>query len=111
MYGVFDLSGTPSQIKLGNVEFREMYVGDHDTKGRQHPDISPLYADLNHLCPALFTVGTLDYLYDDSLFMATRWRGSPSPSGLTCETGRSDSSSRTSTSSATSGSSRMWSCL
>lgn len=82
VYGVFDLSGTPSQIKLGNVEFREMYVGDHDTKGRQHPDISPLYADLNHLCPALFTVGTLDYLYDDSLFMATRWRTSGNPAQL-----------------------------
>ncbi len=76
VYGVFDLSGTPSQVKLGNVEFREMYVGDHDTKGRQHPDISPLYADLNDLCPALFTVGTYDYLYDDSLFMAARWRAS-----------------------------------
>lgn len=82
VYGVFDLSGTPSQISLGNVEFREMYVGDHDTKGRQHPDISPLYADLNDLCPALFTVGTYDYLYDDSLFMAARWRAADNPAEL-----------------------------
>ncbi len=82
VFGVYDLSGTPSQVVLGNVEFREMYVGDHDTKGRQDPDISPLYADLNHLCPALFTVGTLDYLYDDSLFMAARWRAAGNPTEL-----------------------------
>ena len=82
MFGVYDLSGTPSQIKLGNTEFRDLYVGDHDTEGRQNPDISPLYADLNDLCPALFTVGTLDYLYDDSLFMATRWRAAGNPSEL-----------------------------
>ncbi len=45
-------------------------------------DISPLYADLNHLCPALFSVGTLDYLYDDSLFMAARWRAADNPAEL-----------------------------
>ena len=27
---------------------------------RRVPDISPLYADLKNLCPALFTVGTKD---------------------------------------------------
>ena len=82
VFGVYDLSGTPSQIKLGNTGFRDLYVGDHDTEGRKNPDISPLYADLNDLCPALFTVGTLDYLYDDSLFMAARWRASGNPAEL-----------------------------
>ena len=40
---------------------------------RRDPDISPLYADLNGLPPALFSVGTKDMLLDDSLFMASRW--------------------------------------
>lgn len=40
---------------------------------RLHPDISPAYADLNGLCPALFTVGTLDPLLDDTLFMSQKW--------------------------------------
>ncbi|WP_342452975.1 alpha/beta hydrolase fold domain-containing protein [Pararoseomonas indoligenes] len=33
------------------------------------PAISPLYADLAELPPALFTVGTIDPLLDDTLFM------------------------------------------
>ena len=37
------------------------------------PDVSPLYADLRGVPPALFTVGTRDALLDDSLFMAPRW--------------------------------------
>jgi len=35
--------------------------------------VSPLYAGLSGLVPALFTVGMLDPLLDDSLFMAARW--------------------------------------
>jgi acetyl esterase/lipase len=37
------------------------------------PDISPLYADLFGLPPAIFTIGTLDPLMDDTLFMYMRW--------------------------------------
>ena len=37
------------------------------------PDVSPLFADLRDLCPALFTVGTGDTLLDDTVFMAARW--------------------------------------
>jgi acetyl esterase len=39
----------------------------------RNPEISPLYAMLEGLPPALFTVGTLDAFLDDSLFMYSRW--------------------------------------
>jgi acetyl esterase len=44
--------------------------------------MSPLYADLRGMPPALFTVGALDPLLDDSLFMAARWAASGAPSRL-----------------------------
>ncbi len=74
VFGVYDVSGTPSQRKSGVASFRDLYVPDLDSEARRHPDVSPLYAELHDLPPALFTVGTADYLYDDSLFMAARWR-------------------------------------
>ena len=40
---------------------------------RRDPDISPLYADLHGMPPALFTIGTRDALLDDTLFMHARW--------------------------------------
>jgi acetyl esterase/lipase len=40
---------------------------------RLDPQVSPLYADLRNMPPALFTIGTLDPLLDDTLFMYTRW--------------------------------------
>src|SRR3546814_353587 len=51
------------------------------------PEISPLYADLNNLCPALFTVGTQDPLLDDSLFMYMRWLSSGNDSELAAYAG------------------------
>lgn len=81
VYGAFDLRMTPSAATWGErpvvlstplIEFfAESFVGDAD---RTHPDISPLFADLAQLAPALFTVGTADPLLDDTLFMAARWR-------------------------------------
>jgi acetyl esterase/lipase len=40
---------------------------------RRDPDVSPLWADLHDLVPALFTVGGNDHLVDDTLFLSQRW--------------------------------------
>jgi acetyl esterase len=79
-YGVFDLSETPSQsrapqqyvIPLATMRwFYDHYV---PTQDRRDPDVSPLYASLHEMPPALFTVGTLDPLLDDTLYMVSRWQ-------------------------------------
>lgn len=44
-----------------------------DRAMRRDPDVSPLYAGLRGLPPALFTVGAADPLLDDSLFLYARW--------------------------------------
>jgi acetyl esterase len=49
-------------------------TADIEGEARRDPDLSPLYADLTGLPPALFTVGTVDPLLDDSRFMAARWQ-------------------------------------
>jgi len=81
IYGAFDLSMTPSQRLFGNtrlvlrtIDMQQFYNAFLPTiTDRRVPDISPLYADLRNLCPALFTVGTKDALLDDTLFMHARW--------------------------------------
>lgn len=82
LFGPYDLGLTPSQraaqdalvIPLATMEavYHHILPGV-DREARRDPRWSPLYADLTGLPPALFTVGTLDPLYDDSLFMAARW--------------------------------------
>jgi acetyl esterase/lipase len=81
VYGAFDLSLTPSQRQFGNrrlvlrtIDIQQFANGFLPTVvDRRVPDISPLYADLHGLCPALFSVGTKDALLDDTLFMHARW--------------------------------------
>lgn len=81
--GVFDLSGTPSARSAGpetllfdgpNLE-RDLgrLTPDRDAAARQEPDISPLYADLKGMPPALFVLGEIDPFQDDSRLMAARW--------------------------------------
>jgi acetyl esterase/lipase len=76
LYGPYDLSNLSPSGRLheaaSNV-FRPQYMGHVPKAERINPDISPLYGDLHGLPPALFTVGTLDGLYEDNLAMAVRW--------------------------------------
>jgi acetyl esterase len=84
VYGVYDLSMTPSQRNWGESVlvlttpsmhwFGRCFTGERDGEELRDPDLSPLYAQLHDLPPALFTVGELDPLLDDSLFMAARWQ-------------------------------------
>jgi acetyl esterase len=83
-YGAFDLSMTPSQRLWGDRNlvlsgpiihwFADQFLPGYDRERRRDPDISPLFADLSGMPPAIFTVGTEDALLDDSLFMEARWR-------------------------------------
>jgi acetyl esterase/lipase len=91
-YGGFDLSLTPSQRLWGDRNlvlstpiirwFTDQFLPDRDPERRRDPDISPLYADLSGMPPAIFTVGTQDPLLDDSLFMESRWRAAGASSEL-----------------------------
>ena len=79
-YGFFDLSLTPSARNWGdrmlvmNTDlcgwFADAYASGADLTD---PDVSPMYADLAGLPPALFIVGTQDPLLDDSVLLASRW--------------------------------------
>lgn len=79
--GCFDLSLTPSVRNFGAerlilnsddvLQFVQRFVPPGvDARGAE---VSPLYADLTDMPPALFSVGTRDLLLDDTLFMHARW--------------------------------------
>lgn len=80
VFGVYDLGMTPSVARWGDrylllsgpimTWFFDCFA---PPELRRDPDVSPLYADLCGLPPALFTIGTLDPLLDDTLFMHARW--------------------------------------
>ncbi|MEM6548184.1 MAG: alpha/beta hydrolase [Pseudomonadota bacterium] len=80
-YGMFDLRMTPSMQRWGDrylilstpvvAWFAGNLLGGHDPAD---PAVSPLLADLSGMPPALFQIGTMDPLLDDSLFMAARWQ-------------------------------------
>lgn len=82
--GCYDLSLTPSVRNWGD---RRLILRTRDVENfvdrfipagcdLKAPDISPLYASLDGMPPALFSCGTADLLIDDTLFMATRWLAS-----------------------------------
>lgn len=84
IYGCFDLSRTPScrmatdstliLTKKYLDETYELVFHGWSQEQLRNPQYSPLYANLQHLPPALFTIGTLDPLIDDTYFMEARWR-------------------------------------
>jgi len=83
VYGVYDLGRTPSQrqatdssflSKKAMEEIFQLVFKGWSTEKLQDPAYSPLYADLHKLPPALFTIGAIDPLADDSYFMEARWR-------------------------------------
>lgn len=81
VFGAFDMSMTPSQRAFGDErlilrtidieKFGDAFLPPH--VDRRDPDVSPLYARLHDMPPALFSIGTRDALIDDSLFMHARW--------------------------------------
>ena len=83
IFGAYDLSRTPSQRGVAIEAGRDILDGTGfpldlflpgcSAEQRRDPDVSPLYADLRGLPPAIFSVGTNDHLLDDTLFMAARW--------------------------------------
>lgn len=77
-YGVYDLSGTPSRAELlGQVPYAfpdnvHHYIPNRSVSERRDPSVSPMWAQLRDLPPAIVTVGTADWLLDESLFFANR---------------------------------------
>jgi acetyl esterase/lipase len=92
VFGAYDMNGTPSQILWGDRMlvlslplirwFGDNFLPGRSFEQRRDPDVSPLYARLEGMPRALFSVGTMDCLLDDSLFMAERWRQAGSEAEL-----------------------------
>jgi acetyl esterase len=92
VFGVFDLGMSPSARTFGDErlvlrtidihKFGDAFLPGLNDEQKRSPQLSPLYADLRGLCPALFTIGTRDALLDDSLFMHARWVAAGNPGEL-----------------------------
>jgi acetyl esterase len=88
-YGGYDMSMTPSARRWGerylilNTKIIEWFHKNY-VQGENlfDPEISPLYANLFGLPPAIFTIGTMDPLLDDTLFMHMRWMAAGNKSEL-----------------------------
>ncbi len=90
-FGVYDWGRSPSQRGArattgfdmldpeGITFFCDCYLPDRTDDERRDPAVSPAFADLHGLPPALMSVGTNDHLLDDTLFLATRWRAAGNP--------------------------------
>ena len=83
VYGVYDLDRTPSHrqatdssmlTKKAMDEIFQLVFKGWSKQQLENPAYSPLYAELHGLPPALFTIGAIDPLADDTYFMEARWR-------------------------------------
>jgi acetyl esterase/lipase len=83
-FGLYDFSGTamvraagPENLILHGPTVRstlKKLTPDLTEDERRGPSVSPLYADLSSLPPALFIVGAADLMLEDSEKMEARWR-------------------------------------
>lgn len=85
VFGVYDWGRSPSQRGLratagidlldpvGIEFFTECYLPGATDDERRDPSVSPAFADLHDLPPALMSVGTADHLLDDTLMLSARW--------------------------------------
>jgi acetyl esterase/lipase len=85
VFGVHDWGRSPSQRGLrphdgpdlldpdGIRFFGDAYLPGLTDDERRDPAISPVYADLHGMPPAMMSVGTTDHLVDDTLMLAARW--------------------------------------
>ena len=85
VFGAYDLSRPPAARGVGMAGAVDIldpddiaFMAGQFTRALRpdqlrDPDVSPLYAELAGMPPALFTVGTADHLVDDTLFFANRW--------------------------------------
>lgn len=82
-FGLYDFSGT-EMVRLARSDTLVLHgptvratlcklTPGMDDAERRKGSISPLYADLTGLPPALFVVGAKDILIEDNQSMATRW--------------------------------------
>ena len=70
-FGTYDLSArTPAGRLISDEYFLEAYAGA--APDRTHPDLSPIYADLEDLPPTLMIIGDTVVLLQDNLAMAAR---------------------------------------
>jgi len=84
VFGVYDWGRSPSQRGTRPHEgpdlldpdgiriFGECYLPGRSDDERRDPAVSPGFADLRGLPPALLSVGTCDHLLDDTLLFASR---------------------------------------
>jgi acetyl esterase/lipase len=89
VYGCYDLAMTPSvrsaaddTLILPPTSIRWFLEQFNVVDRSADPDVSPIWASLRNMPDALFTVGTLDPLVDDSLFMYGRWIAAGNPAEL-----------------------------